>query len=178
LVGGKAAVLEYSELDKSEKEATDTTGNLKFGIANLGLYCFSLDFIGRASAQQLPLHSAMKAVKMLGADGKSTIPMKPNGRKFEEFIFDIFPFAETVGTLLYPREHCFAPLKNLQGEDSIGTVHAALLAFDREVFAKITGNKPPQDVVFELSPQFYYPTEKMIDKWRGKHLPNQGYIHE
>ncbi|MFI5343443.1 MAG: hypothetical protein ACHQUC_04395 [Chlamydiales bacterium] len=40
---------------------------------------------------------------------------------------------------LYPREACFAPLKNGQGTDSIVEVQAALQRHDRQTFAKITG---------------------------------------
>ena len=46
--------------------------------------------------------------------------------KFEYFIFDLLPFAEKVEVLLYPRELCFCPLKNAEGENSPKTVEKAL----------------------------------------------------
>jgi UDP-N-acetylglucosamine/UDP-N-acetylgalactosamine diphosphorylase len=178
LIDGKAAVIEYSELSGADKEAQDQEGKLKFGIANLGIYCFSLPFIQRAGQQQLPLHLAKKAVRMMDPEEKPSLSEVPNAWKFEEFIFDVLPFADHVQALLFPRESCFAPLKNLKGDDSIETVHAALLAFDRQVFAKITGKAPPPEAVFELAPQFYYPTAELLEKWRGQSLPDKDYIHE
>ena len=42
--------------------------------------------------------------------------------KFELFIFDLFPFANSFQIILTDREKCFAPLKNHVGPDSIETV--------------------------------------------------------
>lgn len=178
LIDEKPAIIEYLELSDEDKFAEKSKGELKFALANLGLYCFSMPFIYEASKLNLPLHSAKKAVKWLNEEGKTVVSSLPNAWKFEEFIFDVFPVAPGVKALLYPRQSCFAPLKNLKGEDSIDTVRAALLAYDRQVFAKVTGNEPPPDAVFELAPQFYYPTEELLKKWRGKPFPNKDYIHE
>ena len=52
----------------------------------------------------------------------------------------------------------------------------ALQKRDREVFEKITGTIPPS-VVFELDPSFYYPTSKLLEKWKGKSLPEASYIN-
>jgi UDP-N-acetylglucosamine/UDP-N-acetylgalactosamine diphosphorylase len=178
LVNEKPTVAEYSELADAEKEARDFQGNLKFGLTNIGLYCFSLSFLNQACAQQLPFHLAKKAVKRLDENAVVTFPDMPNAIKFEEFIFDAFPSAEQVQALVYPRQWCFAPLKNLKGGDSPETVRQALLTWDRTIFAKITGNEPPSTIVFELAPQFYYPTEELLQRWKGKPFPNQDYIYE
>jgi len=178
LHNGKAEVVEYLDLSPEEKEARNQDGSLKFGIANLGIFCFSLEFMEKVSAQPLPVHQAKKAVKMLQQDGSVKIPDQPNAWKCEEFIFDVLPYAERVEALISPRDSCFAPLKNLKGEDSIDTVRAALLAFDRLIFANITGNRAPNDALFELAPQFYYPTKELSEKWRGKAFPNKDYIDE
>ena len=177
-VDGKTAIIEYFNLSEADKQATDLDGKLKFQVANLGIYCFSLSFLKAACVHTLPLHAAKKAVKMLQPNGISSMSAAPNAWKFEEFIFDLFSFTNRVQALLCPREECFAPLKNLNGEDSIGTVRAALLANDWQIFAKLTGNKPPLGAQFELAPQFYYPTHELLEKWRGKAFPNKEYIDE
>lgn len=46
--------------------------------------------------------------------------------KFETFIFDWLIHTEKVAALLYPRELCFAPLKNATGPDSPDSVRAAI----------------------------------------------------
>lgn len=176
LFQGKPVVIEYSELTQEEKMAKNEQGGLKYHIANLGLYCFSMPFILQASQTQMPLHGAKKAVKRFDTEKGIIFPDEPNSWKFEEFIFDVLPLATFCQALLYPRALCFAPLKNLKGEGSIASVQAALLAYDHQVFARISGIKPPKDAVFELAPEFYYPTRTMIDQWRGKPLPEEPYI--
>ncbi len=166
---GKPRIVEYSELTDEQKSAmTDS-------VANLGLYSFSMSFIEKVSQMLLPIHRAKKAVKKMGQE---EVPDQPNSWKFEEFIFDVLQVASRCEALLYPRETTFAPLKNLQGEDSIATVQAALLAFDKQVYARVTGEEPSQTAFFELSPSFYYPTKDLLEKWRGKPLPDQDYIED
>lgn len=169
---GKPGVVEYSELTAEQKNAESGA------LANLGLYNFSMSFIQRASQSLLPLHRAKKAAKFLLDSGVQSFPDQPNAWKFEEFIFDALPLATSYEVLLCPRKHVFAPLKNYEGNDSIKTVQAALLAQDREVYARVTGKKPPETAFFELSASFYYPTDVLVEKWKGKALPDQKYIEE
>lgn len=177
-VGSKTAVIEYFELNDVDRVAQDSRGELKYRIANLGLYCFSMSFIERLKDQELPFHYAQKCVKEMDDQGKIHLPDKPNAWKFERFIFDAFPMAEKILALLFSRESCFAPLKNSKGGDSIESVHKALLAFDSQVFEEVSGNRPPSGVVFELAAQFYYPTAELLKKWKGKPFPNKDYIHD
>ncbi|MCH9627537.1 MAG: hypothetical protein S4CHLAM2_11780 [Chlamydiales bacterium] len=171
-VGEKPGVLEYSELTAEQKNVKSSA------LANLGLYTFSMPFIQRAAQSLLPLHRAKKAAKHLLDSDHPSLPDHPNAWKFEEFIFDVLPLAKSYEVLLYPREHVFAPLKNYEGNDSIKTVQAALLALDREVYTRVTGIKPPETALFELSPSFYYPTDALVEKWKQRALPDQKYIEE
>ncbi len=166
----KVHVIEYSELPEAERIATDEKGRLKHIAANLSLFSFSMDFIKQISKEPLPLHIAHKTVECLGVKPKAL-----NAWKFEKFIFDVLPLAMSVRALLYPREACFAPLKNDVGDDSPATVRDALQKRDRAVFAELTGKEPPQRR-FELDPAFYYPTDEMRVKWKGKELPPEEYI--
>ena len=170
-VNGKTTVVEYTEMSTADKEATDKERKLKFGIANLSLFSFSMPFIQKMSSQLLPLHRAKKEAVAIGGDG-------PNAWKFEQFIFDVLPYAENIQTIVYPRGSTFAPLKNLKGEDSIESVQAALLAFDRQRYEQVTGVEPPQEACFELAPPFYYPTVEMLKKWKGRPFPKEEYIDE
>jgi UDP-N-acetylglucosamine/UDP-N-acetylgalactosamine diphosphorylase len=121
---GKIEVIEYSELPDDEKRALNSNGSLKHCCANISLFCFSMDFINSIGNGEivLPLHKAFKATKQLDAQ-KDVMAWK-----FEKFIFDVLRYAnpERVKALLYPREQCFAPLKNLHGNDSVETVREAL----------------------------------------------------
>ena len=114
-------VKEYSELSIDEKTARLANGNLKHRYANLGIFCFTMNFVHGVAqrTEQMPLHKAFKLAKCCGNESQMAW-------KFERFIFDCLPLAAKVSALLCPRDSCFAPLKNAQGEDSIETVRIAL----------------------------------------------------
>lgn len=172
---GHLEIREYSELSDQERHATDLDGNLVYRCANISQYCLDIDFISRVSAQPLPLHLAYKKAKYLSASGEVINPDEPNAWKFEKFIFDMLPFAKKSEVLVYPRENCFAPLKNSSGENSPETVQEAMMRCDREVFQKITGVEV-YTKEFELAQDFYYPTEALKNKWKGQPLPDAFYI--
>lgn len=98
-MGDKIAVIEYSELSVEEAK--------KYPLANISLFCFSMDFIQKCASHPLPYHAAFKS----------------NVWKRETFIFDNLKIATNVNLLLYPRSECFAPLKD---KASISEVQKAL----------------------------------------------------
>lgn len=174
-VNGKTHVIEYSELPENERFAINSDGNMKHICANISLFCFSLKFIGKfiEKHRQLPLHKALKAAKYFSAEDCQL--KEKMAWKFEKFIFDILSESFKVKALLFPRDICFSPLKNLSGEDSLVDVQAAIQKRDCYQIEKITGFKPPERP-FELSQDFYYPTPELLLKWKGKSLPDQDYI--
>lgn len=117
---GKLSVVEYSEIDPSENRARNPDTTLKHRYANLSLFCLSLPFAKSLATKSFPFHRAKKPL--------STAPGSPLAWKKERFIFDLLPFAENPKLLVYPRETCFAPLKNREGPDSPETVRAAFIA--------------------------------------------------
>ena len=73
---------------------------------------------------QLPWHRAHKKVPCFDpATGARTQPDKPNAFKFECFIFDALPLAQSSITLQTTRMEEFAPIKNAEGEDSPASSH-------------------------------------------------------
>jgi UDP-N-acetylglucosamine/UDP-N-acetylgalactosamine diphosphorylase len=175
--GEQVRVIEYSELPKEEREAVDRHGTLKHRCANISLFSLSMDFVKVAAAAEIPFHQALKAVKYLDEQGITRMASSPNSIKFEKFIFDLLPLAKKVRALLYPRQECFAPLKNATGPDSLEQVQAALQQYDRDIFAMISGREMAEQP-FELSPQFYYPTPELLVRWRNRELPQESYIED
>lgn len=165
----RCIVVEYSELPEEEKIALHPNGKLKHCCANLSLFCFSMTFIKQMHDEgyTLPFHKAWKSAYYLDDEGNTVQSKEPMAWKLETFIFDWLPYASKVAALLYPREECFAPLKNFSGPDSPDTVRAALQAADRKCIQNIT-QQPPPEFPFELAADFYYPTESLKDKWLGK----------
>lgn len=175
-VNEKTQVVEYSEIPPEERDARDANGALRHPYANISILSFKMDFVREAADtyyDQMPFHTAWKAASRYTPNKGVE---KTMAWKFEKFVFDVLPYAKKVRAILYPREQCFAPLKNFEGQDSIQTVQAALKRFDRQIYAKISGCEVPDSKVFELDPQFYYPTKELLEKWKGRELPKEAYV--
>jgi UDP-N-acetylglucosamine/UDP-N-acetylgalactosamine diphosphorylase len=169
---GKVEIVEYTDLLPEQNDLA------RFPFANVGLYCFSMGFLEGAAHLPLPLHQAKKATPFWNEKGEHIFPQTPNTLKFERFIFDLFPHSSRSSVLLYPREETFAPLKNSVGEDSITQVQAALLEQDRRTFCSLSGKSLSEGAKFELSADFYYPSEGLKARWKGKELPMVSYIED
>lgn len=165
----QTVVVEYSELPESLAGSTRPDGSLVFSCANISLFCFSMDFIKLAvqNPASMPLHKAFKAVSYLDNSGQTQQALEPIAWKFETFIFDLLLQAKKVGALLYPRDQCFSPLKNYEGNDSIATVRQALINNDRRVFEEVTG-LPSEKEVHDIPQDFYYPTPEFLKKWGSR----------
>ena len=173
---GKAGVIEYSELTPQVRCEISPEGKLSYPLANLSLFSFNMEFIKLVAETFQPiLHKAFKAVKFLDKEGHSVKAEKPMAWKFEKFIFDILPLASNVHALVYPRESCFAPLKNLTGSGSFEEVAAALEVKDRQILSAITGSSCTAKSL-EISQEFYYPMPELLAKWKGKVISQEGYI--
>lgn len=164
-------VIEYSELSDLEKEARLPDGTLKHKCANLSLFCFQLSFIRALaeSATSLPWHLAKKAAKFFPPSQET------NSWKFEQFIFDVLPFAKPLHVLLYPRDQSFAPLKSCDHEGTPAEVQAALTHVDRRALTAVTDTPCPTEVL-EIDQDFYYPTPELIEHWNGASIPRKSYI--
>lgn len=171
-------VVEYTELPENEKNAMRPDGSFLWKVANANIFCFSMSFVeGLARNPQffLPWHLAHKSAQIVTANSKSLTPESAEVWKCETFLFDVLRYTTRARALVYPREEIFAPLKSAKGSQSIDTVQHALIDADRRTFKKITGKEPPERI-FELDQAFYYPTADLVEKWRGKELPEQDYI--
>ncbi len=154
-----------------KRGAQRADGHLKHCCANLSLFCFSVSFIKQLSLNKnsIPLHKIWKAAQFVDEEGISHFSENPIAWKFETFIFDWLAHAACTAALIYPREKCFAPLKNLTGMDSPKSVQAALQTADRMALQALTG-LPPPEFPFELAAEFHYPTPDLQAKWRGRTL--------
>lgn len=119
---GKPDVVEYSEIDTADAEATDSKNPdlLKFRAANIVNHYYSYKFLESIPewAKKLPHHVARKKIPYVNTETGETIkPEKPNGIKLEQFVFDCFPFLtlEKFACMEVKREDEFSPLKNARG---------------------------------------------------------------
>jgi len=173
---GKIAVIEYSEMSNEERLALNLEMTLLHPLANISLFSFKMKFVAEVEKNLHPIfHKSFKAVNFLNKDGVTIKAEQPMAWKFERFLFDTLSIAPKVEALVYPRENCFAPLKNFSGNDSFDSVVSALEHRDRQIISAITGSSCLESPL-ELAQDFYYPDEELLKKWRGKKLTHGGYI--
>ncbi len=115
---GRPSVIEYSEISKEMSEQREEDGQLTFGESHILCNLFNINAIDDMSKDKLPYHIAHKKIKYMDKDGNIVKPEKPNGYKFETFLFDAFESLEDMAIMRVKREEEFAPVKNAEGVDS------------------------------------------------------------
>lgn len=171
---GSVRIVEYSDLTKEERSASDDKGRLKLALANTGLMSFSLKFISShlKEMEGMPWHLAYKSASVY--DKEEGYHQKKMW-KFEYFIFDLLEFAKKVAIVKGNREECYSPLKNASGDKSLAVVQSDLLRNYKRLYTVISGCRAP-DREFELDTAFWYPTDEIKNRWKNKPLPEKTYI--
>jgi UDP-N-acetylglucosamine/UDP-N-acetylgalactosamine diphosphorylase len=176
---GKQVVIEYSDMPDELTDLRDADGQLRFRAGSIAIHLFSTAFIRRVSegaeAAMLPFHRADKKIPHLDESGTLVKPERPNGVKFELFVFDALPFARHPLIIETAREDEFSPVKNADGVDSPKSCRDdQLKQFARWFHAAGhplpgEGNDVP-DTVVEVSPLFGYDADTFAESW-GKLNP-------
>jgi len=159
-VDGRPGVVEYTEMPEDLARETDANGELVYGLANIAAHVFSLDFLARIQERGLPYHLAKKKVPTVDDDGN---PIEVRGRKFETFVFDAIPLAERFVAFLTERAEEFAPLKNVEGENSPETVRRALLDRTRRWCERAGRPTPESEEELEVGPERGYDFETFCE---------------
>ena len=125
---GATCVVEYSEVSAEQQAARDDDGQLTYRAGSIAVHVFGVEFLRRLVADDFDLdfHVAHKAVAALDAKGEVVKPDKPNGCKFETFVFELLPQAQGHVTFAVERADEFEPLKNASGPCSPETVKQAI----------------------------------------------------
>jgi UDP-N-acetylglucosamine/UDP-N-acetylgalactosamine diphosphorylase len=172
---GKAVVVEYSDLPMAMQKETDASGQLRYIAGSIAIHTLDREFVHRMAAGgedvALPFHRADKKIPTIDATGKAVKPEKPNGVKFEMFVFDAVPFAKNPVIIETLRENDFSPVKNAEGLDSPKTSRddqlrqfARWLKANGAAIATDKTNLPP--FAFEVSPLFGYDEDSFADAWK------------
>ncbi len=115
---GVPSVIEYSELPTSMAEERDEFGELLYGESHIMCNLYSIEAIEKIASKKMPYHSAHKKANYMDLDGNIVKVDKPNGYKYEAFIFDGFNYFKNMTILRGARDEDFAPIKNKDGADS------------------------------------------------------------
>lgn len=172
----RLVVVEYSDLPTAMQNETDpATGKLRYIAGSIAIHMLDTNFIRRMAAGgpdfQLPFHRADKKIPAIDAAGNPVKPDKPNGVKFEMFVFDAIPHAKNSLVIETPRADDFSPVKNAEGVDSPKTCREdQLRQFAR--WLKLVGAPVETDaaglpkLAVEVSPLFGYDEDTFADSWR------------
>ena len=128
MVDGKTRVIEYSDIDPGIAAETDENGRLRLRAGSIGIHMMSVEFVEHLTRNPddfaLPFHMAHKKVPYIDLDsGELVQPEQPNATKFEAFVFDAIPLADSSIVYETVRVEEFAPIKNASGEDSPESSH-------------------------------------------------------
>jgi UDP-N-acetylglucosamine/UDP-N-acetylgalactosamine diphosphorylase len=184
---GRTMVVEYSDLPDELAQQRDPDGELRFRSGSIAIHILSTAFVrkvGEGAAEGgalLPFHRADKKIATVDESGAPVKPEKPNGVKFEMFVFDALPFARNPVILETRREDEFSPVKNAEGVDSPATcVRDQLRQFSR--WAQAAGVEIETDAEgvpafrFEVSPLFGVDAPSFAGSWQK--LPEKPELGE
>jgi UDP-N-acetylglucosamine/UDP-N-acetylgalactosamine diphosphorylase len=173
---GRTVVIEYSDLPKALQDEVDpATGKLRFIAGSIAIHLLDREFIRRMASgdDALPFHRADKKIPCIDAAGNAVKPDKPNGVKFELFVFDALPFAKNPVVIETDRADDFSPVKNAEGVDSPKTcAEDQIRQFVR--WANAHGAAVPADATglapfaFEVSPLFGYDEDSFAASWAAR----------
>ncbi len=164
---GRLGVVEYSDLPEHEKTARNADGTLKFRAGSIAIHIFNRDFIERENmgGLRLPWHVAHKKIPYLNSAGVLIQPEKPNGFKFETFVFDALADAQKAIFMEVQREDEFSPVKNAEGEASPETARRDLIRQFRRWLSE-AGAEIKSDLV-EISPLYALEAADLAGKLSG-----------
>ncbi len=170
---GKTVVVEYSDLPGAVQDETDARGQIRFCSGSIAIHLLDREFVRRMAtgATALPWHRADKKIPTVDATGAAVKPEKPNGVKFEMFVFDALPFARHPVVIETLRADDFSPVKNAEGVDSPQTCREdQIKQFGRWLAANGAALPPGTLPAVEVSPLFGYDEDSFAAAW-GKLSP-------
>jgi UDP-N-acetylglucosamine/UDP-N-acetylgalactosamine diphosphorylase len=173
---GRTVVIEYSDLPLAmQREVDPRTGRLRYLAGSIAIHILDREFVRRmagdgAAAPALPFHRADKKIATVDAQGRAVKPDRPNGVKFEMFVFDAVPSARGATIIETRRADDFSPVKNAEGVDSPRTAREdQLRKFARWIRAAgaeiATDASGLPAIAIEVAPGFGQDEESFAASW-------------
>jgi len=150
---GRAAVVEYTEIEEPHRSLRDSDGALVFWAGSINVHALDLGFLRRVAGEAetlLPYHASPKKIPGVDGSGRRVEPSTPNGYKLERFVFDAFPAATSVVPVEAWREEEYSPIKNAVGAASPESARRDLVACYRRWLDAAGIEVPEGDVALEL----------------------------
>lgn len=173
-VGGRTAVVEYSDLPDALAEQRTDDGQLTYWAGSIAVHAIQRVFVerltagGPGGAAGLPFHRAVKKVPYVRPDGTRVAPEEPNAVKFETFIFDALPLADRTATVEAARTEEFSPIKNASGDDSPDTARRDLnrlyAGWLQEAGVEVPLREDGEPVDLEIDPRLADDAEALVTR--------------
>ncbi len=168
---GHLRVVEYTEVTPEIAESRNPDGSYKYGVGNIAIHAFSVDFVERVGSMRdpLPFHVAHKKVPHVNEAGEKAVPETENGYKFETFVFDAFQYAARSIVMLVDRAGEYAPVKSLTGPNAVENARRAMTDTSGSWLeaAGIDVHRGPDGHVqgkIEISPLYALDEQELLDK--------------
>lgn len=185
LCDGQYRVIEYTELDiYPQLLETTPDGRIVHAAGNPAIHILSVDFVERVYRhfEDFPWHRANKKIPCINEDGALLAPEKPNGYKFETFIFDALRFVRHEPVCL-EIHRCgeYTPVKQHHGSNSVIAAWESMREYWGD-WLETAGCKVPRDkdgkvaVPVEISPRFAFSKEEFLQKMAGRIIEFTGHI--
>lgn len=164
-IDGRLSVIEYSDLPEAAADRRDEHGEPVFWAGNLAIHVFDRAFLASMAhgAHQLQFHHAHKKVPYLDEHGQHIEPTEPNAVKFERFIFDVLPAAETAIVVETDRQSEYAGVKNAEGNNSPTSVREQMCDVHRD-WLRQAGAEVSDAVEVEISPLFALTPQQLAER--------------
>ncbi len=177
---GQVRVLEYTELDiYPQLLETDASGELKHFGGNAAAHIISVDFIERVYARydEFPWHCSHKKIAHVNERGELVKPEKPNGYKFETFVFDALVYATGRPLALeIDRIAEYALAKQMTGSGSVEEAIENMDAYWGAWLRAAGCTRSLDGIHIEINPVFASTQEEFVQKARDLKWPATGNI--
>lgn len=166
-------VIEYSELDLyPQLLEADENGAPRYFAGNPAIHILSTAFVKEVYDRfdTFPWHKAYKKIPCLDENGNQMKPDKPNGYKFETFVFDALHFITHPPVALeIERPGEYTPTKQFEGANSVVAARNSMASY-WATWLEAAGHTVPHnadgvpEVPIEISPAYALTREEFVTK--------------
>ena len=185
LCDGVYHVIEYSELDiYPQLLETDPQGRIVYYAGNPAIHILAVPFVEEVYRHydKFPWHRAHKRIPYIDEQGTRARPDRPNGYKFETFIFDALRFiSHDPVALEIDRPGEYTPTKQFEGANSVVAAWSTMNEYWGD-WLQAAGAGIPHDpdghaaIKIEISPQFALTKQEFLQETQGRQFPTIGPI--
>lgn len=112
---GKPSIVCCEVFAEELSQITDKKGNYLYRETNMLAHLFSFEAIKKMTNIDLSYHRAFRKNAFVNFEGMKQVPDSPNIYKFEQFIFDAFPYFDNLALLRVNADKEFSPIKSFNG---------------------------------------------------------------